>query len=287
MKSKVLLLFTLLTTFFTATAITCACPIWYTGKFYVVDENGNSIQDVKVYKFLSVSDSFKMTRGERYKYMFGMRDSVRQQELDSTPFEIWSGGGWYIRGNRVLPDYKFKFEAKGYADLWLKDMNMMSCNIFDTTSNCVSPVLYITMPKKKYKKVGAGFTLVNKYYYNNNLAVKDTVLFSIFNEGSFQKNNKVSRVIAVDSETPSIDEKLAVVTYPNPVVDQIKIMLNEAPKEPKRVRIFGVTGNEIISQELTEVESKISMDGRASGMYIIRVYDENGFVIHDDKLVKR
>lgn len=73
--------------------------------------------------------------------------------------------------------------------------------------------------------------------------------------------------------------------YPNPTTDQITIQLPTVSKGT-RLSVMNAIGQTIKATKVSELTTKISLDGIDPGIYFITLTDNNGQVIQQSKIVK-
>ena len=72
--------------------------------------------------------------------------------------------------------------------------------------------------------------------------------------------------------------------YPNPVKDELRIMINRIT-EPVVIDVFDIYGRKMISRQATQ-SSRIDVSKLASGIYFVKVATKQGMVLHQEKIMK-
>ena len=70
-----------------------------------------------------------------------------------------------------------------------------------------------------------------------------------------------------------------IVTYPNPVTDQLKVALGNEFAESAFIQLFDYTGRVAVSLETTGTENTIDMRSLPAGLYIIKVSSEGKCIV--------
>ena len=65
--------------------------------------------------------------------------------------------------------------------------------------------------------------------------------------------------------------------YPNPATEVLNISLNNVNIQHSKVKIYNVSGIEVLENEMTNNKTQINIEHLSSGLYFVRVINENGF----------
>ena len=65
--------------------------------------------------------------------------------------------------------------------------------------------------------------------------------------------------------------------YPNPATEVLNISLNNVNIQHSKVKIYNVSGIEVLENEMTDNKTQINIGHLSSGLYFVRVINENGF----------
>jgi len=82
-----------------------------------------------------------------------------------------------------------------------------------------------------------------------------------------------------DYNNNSKDPNSDLVTYPNPVGNQLKIILSNDLAKDASIEIFDYTGRKVFSMKSTGKENSIDLENLSSGMYLIKVSDNENCIV--------
>jgi hypothetical protein len=243
-----------------------ACPVYKMGKMYIIDEHGKTIQNVKVWRFNSSTDSFT-----RSKYLG--RGSV--YEKDSNAYFFWSSGGYYAKKSN--PDDKYmRIQAKGYADVIIDKLLYFHPQSWDEDS---LPILYIKMYPKKYAMKGDLMMLINEYKIDKSLEIKDSLTIGL--KDYLQELRSENTVVAANRNAAFV-----VKTFPNPVIDKLTIQVNAIVTKPYKAILTDMQGRAIREMEIPSQSEIMDMQWELKGIYIIQVYNPEGILLYALKFLK-
>jgi len=255
MKTKILLIL-LLSLIFNQTGFAC-CWSYPIGKLYVTDENNKHI-NVKVWIYTNTKDSALMKKSKPSSYV-----------TDTNVYRFWN---YYYRGDHSAREKFLRIQADGYADVVIKNI------VFDEESLKI-PIIVIKMYAKKYIKSGDKITLLDQYYCNKSLLVKDSTEINMKDYvESVQKSAS-----AMAGSTATI---MAVESYPNPVTDYLILKINAPVTKPYSLSLVDMQGKLISQSALTLQETKYDLQWITQGNYILMVYDPKGQPVFSKKFVK-
>lgn len=92
----------------------------------------------------------------------------------------------------------------------------------------------------------------------------DYIIFSV----------EVEKMVSLQTSLISNNEQSAVLIYPNPVFNELKIQLNKDYHNPE-VIFYNVIGQPVIRNKLTKGVNVISIEEKAKGPYFVQVSDDN------------
>lgn len=85
---------------------------------------------------------------------------------------------------------------------------------------------------------------------------------------------------------PQINQQHSVLSvYPNPASDKLFIRDSENTRSLS-VKMTNLLGQEVMYKMLNNNESELDILHLDNGVYLLRIYDEHGFIIHSEKLIK-
>jgi hypothetical protein len=263
---KLTFLLSALLIFFAFDAV--SCPVWMTGKLYVINENNERI-NATVWK-VSHADSFSLEKGERFHWY----DTI-ESNRDTNVFEFWEGGwgGWDDEEKPKISKSYYRIQAEGYADLIINDID------FKGRDETGIPVLLVKMYPRRYHKMGEVTSLIEQYVYNQTIEVSDTIEL---NYVSYVENleNK-------DHPSGSIQKTLlAVESYPNPITDYIIMKINSVIVQPYVLKLMDNNGQILKETYLNLQETKFELQSQAKGNYYVQVFDPKGNPVYSRKFVK-
>ncbi len=238
-----------------------ACPVYYYGKMFIVDENGRPVK-ATVWRYFSLVDSANMS-----KKSFDIMDA------DSNAYEFWSSGGWKFRKIDKPADKYLRIHADGYADVIIKQRIE-----FDSDDD-LDRALYIQMYPAKYVNKGALITLLNEFTVEHQVKVKDTLTLTY---------SDYIQAIRGESTVATANRNAAFIvkTYPNPVIDQLHIEIKGVISKPYKAVVLDMQGKTISETEIKENDSEINMEWEAAGMYMIQVFDPEGKLLYALKFIR-
>ena len=247
-----------------------SCPIYYLGKFYVITEDGSPIPNATVWSFRTLHDSIEKEPGSLWKSLDDENPIV-----DTLAYEFWSGGWGRSKihsGDDQSPKYAYRIQAEGFADLTLKSIVFK----WNRTRNDEGSVLYIVLPKPKYKRTLQQLSRITSFHYNEVLEVTDTVHFNIASTKTYNDQMFAHGVIG----------KAEVTAYPNPFLSQITIDFLEMPLLPKTMKLYDVNGRKIHEQKLSGIRNELDLVWLKTGIYIVVVFDENNNLLLQSRVHK-
>jgi hypothetical protein len=91
------------------------------------------------------------------------------------------------------------------------------------------------------------------------------------------------QLVVTEEGTVSIEERTAnFKAYPNPASETLRFNLGKT--EQAMVELFDMHGARVAQANLGNHRSEISLDGIANGLYVYRLSDTNGVVLHTDRV---
>ena len=221
-------------------------------KTFVTDEKGKMIDELTIWRFNSQNDSIKLSRNL-------LNDSFT--------------GHYNLRANDFTHDYPSKWiliKARGYADVIIRNIKL-------SDPNQRNPVINIKMYPRQYLKNGDQYSLINSYVYEN-VIIKDSMMldFKYYSES----------ILNLPKSYVNSNNNFLVKTYPNPVKDYLKIIINAAVTKPYSTKLLDINGKLICETEITEQNSMLDMQWQSAGIYCIQVFDPEGTLLYTYKFVK-
>lgn len=264
-----LLFFLLLCTF-----ETLACPVWKIGDVRVVDEQGKDILNAVIWQVRSEKDSFRLERGERYRYR---QDTAK---TDTIYFEFWNGSGFPSRAwLRQNPQSTFKpyyrVHAPGFADVVVQAFDFSLPN----RSDDIVPTIKLVMYHARYLRKGDEIIRFTEYKLNKAQAVNDSTVIGL---------KEYTRALKQESglQTLQRKNKMRVSSYPNPATDFIKIEIRDSMPLPYRAELHDLNGRLMEERSLTEPLNLIDLKYHTPGMYIVTVRDHKGEILYCSRFTK-
>jgi hypothetical protein len=80
-----------------------------------------------------------------------------------------------------------------------------------------------------------------------------------------------------DDEKANAILNTTIKVYPNPATEVLNISLNNVDIKNSKVKIYNVSGIEVLENEMTNNKTQINIEHLSSGLYFVRVINENGF----------
>ena len=116
------------------------------------------------------------------------------------------------------------------------------------------------------------WTMIDNGYYSKLIEI-DPVSGIIFDRGTIGENTGIVGLYTIlgDVGISDIKQPDAFTIYPNPAADRIRIVRFHAEKA--QIEIYNILGVKIQSLEISELETEINVSGFSSGVYLIRLMD--------------
>ncbi|MEZ4804407.1 MAG: hypothetical protein R2852_02690 [Bacteroidia bacterium] len=226
MKTKSTLHTLLILLFLSLGANSIACPIWLIGQAQVVDENGVNIPDAQILTVYHELDTILLSKPRLYNYDSSVTN-------DTNNFQFWSG---YYSRYRSNPTMYYIVKAKGYADVKISEFNFISKRVPSTDDwmELKVPLLKITMYHNKFIQLDDQVLHFTKYEIKETVEVKDTTILTMSdylkdlkNESDVQKAERLANA--------------SIKTYPNPVIDELKITVTDDLSKPFMAKVTDIT----------------------------------------------
>ncbi|HEY1045404.1 MAG TPA: T9SS type A sorting domain-containing protein, partial [Bacteroidia bacterium] len=228
---------------FLAYTMIYACPVIRLGKLTVVDENGNWIKGAEI-----------------IKYYDGGQDSI-VNTVDSTGYWIRSEGLNWDSDEAPRPvEFKYRIRAKGYADWKIKDISITRGNYKDM------PTLEVHMYHHRYMMMGNVLTKMMEFT-SNTVSINYVKFFALTLENSVE-----SVQLSSYTESSELQASFKINTFPNPVKDQLNIVVKDSIVLPYKAVICDLSGRIIVEQELTQNLTDLNLQFEAAGFYLVSVY---------------
>ena len=192
----------------------------------------------------------------------------------------------FIATGRFGAGYMEMFREQKYA--WRTQKNPQDFFNYDNANDCLSPKTAAIQPPRHHYAHGLGLT----YYYEEfaNPQYNSTALELVF----FQKGLQEWGEQIVFSFLLPVDEVAALPTsvriYPNPTPGLVTVFLNETTSRSNvHAEIFTASGESVWKSEIKPGigELQIDLGDRASGVYLLRIFSEDGLLFGTKKIIKR
>lgn len=167
---------------------------------------------------------------------------------------------WYGTSDASKPQklvtawaYKQKYQALMWELAWHEDItNQIALDQTDVNRNYVEGKARFVVEKPGYYYIGFHATsdANNGKLYVDDLSIK----------------------VAVDVVEPAIDRSVSV--YPNPTRDQFVVSASSAVTE---IEVFNTTGQRVYRTTSADNQVVVSVEGMATGLYVVKVNTEKGF----------
>lgn len=205
----------------------------------------------------------------------------------NSPFIGLSGSGALQTGNAVA----FVDEMnKPDGTVIIKNQ---SFNRFDFSAQRINNNLII----ENVKFIGKNVT---KFKAGNEINLVEGTILEPDNQGSIlleigQVNNNSCNNTQRFSNTKNDkrnrqelgDSKIMIEVFPTLVSSMLTIRNNSSETELFSIKIFDIYGVEVFQTNNISNEKKIDAQRLNTGIYIIRVYDKDGSLIHNEKIIKK
>jgi Secretion system C-terminal sorting domain len=152
----------------------------------------------------------------------------------------------------------------------------------DITDNCIQAGFF-----------GLGVDTTVAYYFFNDVAKEPIAVVTLDNNQAF-----ATQIVYKDTAPPvvnAIDDKAkgvapTVAFSPNPATDDVALELNNLMPDKYRMAIFDETGR-VVFEKIMQLNDRhterVSLSQQVSGVYFFSLFDENGLVLCQGKLVKK
>ncbi|MCB9252126.1 MAG: T9SS type A sorting domain-containing protein [Flavobacteriales bacterium] len=243
------------------TTFSFACPVWKIGYLRVVDENFNPIVHARVWQFYG-KDSFPKSKN-MFEYRKGVSDTNR--------FIFYSSMGRFIHSE--IQDRALRIQAEGYGDVVIREIS------FDRGKDRQLPVLVVVMYPPKFIKSNKQLTLLKEYRFTEMVNVEDSVVLSMKN---YVKDLKL------DEGAPEVlnTAVLSLKTYPNPVVEELTVLINQEVADPYVLELYDRNGKFIRREYLRFAKNTFDMRWEVKGEYVVRVLNPKGDPVYSGRILK-
>ncbi len=152
----------------------------------------------------------------------------------------------------------------------------------DLTDNCIQAGFF-----------GLGVDTTVAYYFFNDVAKEPIAIVTLDNNQAFAtqivyKNTTPPVINAVDDKPKGVAPTVAL--SPNPASDEVALELNNLVPSRYRMAIFDENGR-VIFEKIAQLNGRhterVGLSQQASGVYFFSLFDENGGVVCQGKLVKK
>lgn len=92
-------------------------------------------------------------------------------------------------------------------------------------------------------------------------------------------NHTIEVVFAEETGIEEIDLDATVLLFPNPATSHIEISLSNDLLINSRLDIYDVYGRKIATQMMNNTSAKVDISGYSTGMYLVRISNDNGVVV--------
>ncbi|HPW66659.1 MAG TPA: T9SS type A sorting domain-containing protein [Salinivirgaceae bacterium] len=177
----------------------------------------------------------------------------------------------YFDRNR---DFKIDYRPFGYS--WTIDMN------FEILIHSLNPPIYITSDFSGMSTSGVYNGWSALYLLNSDCSAIETESISYYVDYDtiFISNDTLTTLVVEFQGHVSVEETNSqnIKIYPNPSQTEIYIIADN----PTVLKLYDVFGREIKES----YENKLDISKLETGLYIIRVFDLNGYLLKTEKLIK-
>jgi hypothetical protein len=97
----------------------------------------------------------------------------------------------------------------------------------------------------------------------------------------YDGNYEYSKVISVDFRNGNRPPVL----YPNPTGDELFVSLQEEPDSPVTAAVYDISGR--LWQQAAFTGNSLDLSGLPSGVYFVKLTDQERFILLQERLVKR
>lgn len=126
-----------------------------------------------------------------------------------------------------------------------------------------------------------GLQLVQPYSYSIE-DVGDYFMLTLTNSEGFQAVYHTQNTVSV-SKLAGVNGKFRI--YPNPVINKLFIQgLND--KETLSVNITNLLGQQIMNEVLSDGQNELDVSRMDKGVYLVRIFGEDGIIVHTEKIIK-
>lgn len=126
----------------------------------------------------------------------------------------------------------------------------------------------------------------NTFYTFNNLIANRMYIFEVRSmcNGFILSSPKVVTATPRSGKYENDDPSAVMQIYPNPAKEYFTINIPDYIHNPT-IRIYNLTGEEVLQKSLTEATTKIDTPNLSGGLYFCKILDKNGNVLHTQKII--
>lgn len=272
---------------------------WFLNDNELTDKNTPNIDVNKsgIYKVITTSncgtveDTFKITVVERPSKEVSILGNLIFCEGDSLKLLALGKGSYKWSNNDITEITVIKKTGDYYVTVTNDICSSTSDNIKVTVNE--NPTVKLN---HKDTTIIIGSELVLKatgakdYEWNDQstqdfITVKDAGLYSVIGKNEFGCTSTASIKIEVREKGASLlnVNKIKVAVSPNPSTDLIHITVEDFKN--KTISLIDLKGNIVFSQDLTSLNSTVSVNSFAKGVYLLNIIDDTKTVVNVQRIV--